>query len=228
MRAAVLFDIDGTLLRTSGASTGALAQALAGVLGIAPEVAHTAMLDIDFRGATDRNLWRQLAEALKFEVDAYHAKLLATYLEHLELNLTRHLVQVMPGVHDLLSALLAREDVSVGILTGNFRHAARLKLGAIGHAPLADRAGGFGEDGVLRHELAAVARRRLHESGLHGNAPVIVVGDTEHDVSCGKHIGAFTVAVATGWTEWETLQAAQPDVLLRDLSTPEPLLELLR
>jgi phosphoglycolate phosphatase-like HAD superfamily hydrolase len=90
-----------------------------------------------------------------------------------------------------------------------------------------ERAGGFGEDGFHRHDLAAVARARLHAAGVLENARIIVVGDTEHDVTCGKHIQATTVAVGTGWTAWETLHAAGPDVFLRDLSDPAPLLALL-
>jgi phosphoglycolate phosphatase len=227
VRSAVLFDIDGTLLRTSGASTRALSHALITTLGVSPAAADAAIAGIDFRGATDGKLMPQLGAALQVEIGRFQPALLTTYLSALEQNLARAAVEVLPGVDALLQNLLCRDDVTVGILTGNFRQAARLKLQAIGHAALADHAGGFGEDGVARAELAMVARSRLHAAGLATSARIIVVGDTEHDVSCGKHIGAVTVAVATGWTERSSLEAAQPDLLLEDLAAPEALLALL-
>jgi phosphoglycolate phosphatase len=227
MRAAVLLDIDGTLLRTSGAGAKALAHALATELGLSDERVLAAMATVDFRGATDRAILRQLSLALDTPLEPRERALLAHYVTALELHLNNTTVETLPGVNELLAHFSALPDVYVGILTGNIRAAARLKLGAIGHAPLVERAGGFGEDGFHRHDLAAVARARLHAAGVLENARIVVVGDTEHDVTCGKHIQATTVAVGTGWTAWETLHAAGPDVFLRDLSDPSPLLALL-
>jgi phosphoglycolate phosphatase len=227
MRAAVLLDIDGTLLRTSGAGAKALAHALATELGETDERVLAAIETVDFRGATDRAILNKLGAALGVPLEPRQEGLLLRYFAALEFHLANTRVETLPGVNALLAHLGARSDVYVGILTGNFRSAARLKLGAIGHAPLVEKAGGFGEDGFHRHDLAAVARERLHAAGVPVEARVIVVGDTEHDVTCGKHIRATTVAVGTGWTPWETLHAAGPDLFLRDLSEPSPLLELL-
>ncbi len=227
MRAAVLLDIDGTLLRTSGAGAKALAHALATELGMSDDRALAAMATVDFRGATDRAILRQLSLALDTPLEPRERALLAHYVTALELHLNNTTVETLPGVNELLAHFRALPDVYVGILTGNIRAAARLKLGAIGHAPLVERAGGFGEDGFHRHDLAAVARARLHAAGVMEHARIIVVGDTEHDVTCGKHIQATTVAVGTGWTPWDTLHAAGPDLFLRDLSDPAALLALL-
>jgi phosphoglycolate phosphatase len=227
MRAAVLLDIDGTLLRTSGAGVKALTHALAVELGVSDAVAVEAIGALDFRGATDRSIMQRLSVALDTPLEPYQEALLRRYFTALERYLTELPVETLPGVNELLATLHARGDVYVGILTGNFRNAARLKLGAIGHAALTERAGGFGEDGIHRHELAVVARDRLHAAGIDRAARIIVVGDTEHDVTCGKHIRALTVAVGTGWTPWETLRAAEPDLMLRDLSEPGALLQLL-
>lgn len=227
MRAAVLFDIDGTLLRTSGAGAQALTYALVTELELEHDKIRAAMSMVDFRGATDRAILRRLSEALDVALEPRQERLLQRYFTALEQHLTDAVVEVLPGVHELLAELGLRDDVYVGILTGNFRPAARLKLGAIGQAALVDRAGGFGEDGLRRQDLATVARERLRAAGVSERARIVVVGDTEHDVSCGKHIGAYTVAVATGWTERETLHAAGPDMFLDDLSVPTALLELL-
>jgi phosphoglycolate phosphatase len=55
-------------------------------------------------------------------------------------------------------------------------------------------------------------------------AGAMVIGDTIHDVSCARAIGAFAVAVPTGGATREELAAAQPDLLLDDLSDAGPLL----
>lgn len=227
MRAAILFDIDGTLLRTSGAGAKALTHALMTELELELERVHAAMSTVDFRGATDRAILRKLGDALEVSLEPRQERLVAHYLTALEHHLASARVETLPGVNELLGTLHRRDDIYVGILTGNFRSAARLKLGAIGHALLVERAGGFGEDGVRRQELAAVARERLFAAGVHPSARIVVVGDTEHDVSCGKHIGAHTVAVATGWTARETLHAAGPDLFLEDLSEYGAVLEML-
>jgi phosphoglycolate phosphatase-like HAD superfamily hydrolase len=227
MRCAVLFDIDGTLLRTSGAGAKALTHALVTELEVEHDRVHAAMSTVDFRGATDRAILRKLGDALDVALEPRQESLLGHYLLALEHHLANAHVEVLPGVNELLAALGLRTDVYVGILTGNIRSAARLKLGAIGHAGLVERAGGFGEDGMRRQDLAAVARERLFAAGVTPSARIIVVGDTEHDVSCGKHIGAYTVAVATGWTARETLFAAGPDMFLDDLSVHDAFLELL-
>lgn len=226
MRSAVLFDIDGTLLRTSGAGAKALTQALVTELELEHERIHAAMATVDFRGATDRAILQKLGDALDVALESRQERLLAHYLTALEHHLASAYVEVLPGVDELLGTLLQRDDVYVGILTGNFRSAARLKLGAIGHAALVERAGGFGEDGLRRHDLATAARQRLHAIGVPERARIVVIGDTEHDVSCGKHIGAYTIAVATGWTTRETLRGAGPDMFLDDLSVHDEILGL--
>ena len=46
-----------------------------------------------------------------------------------------------------------------------------------------------------------------------------MIGDTPHDVACGKAIGASTLAVATGGHhDVEALVASKPTAVLRDLS----------
>jgi phosphoglycolate phosphatase-like HAD superfamily hydrolase len=54
----------------------------------------------------------------------------------------------------------------------------------------------------------------------------MVIGDTVHDISCARSIGAVAVAVPTGNTPPEELAAASPDLLLPDLSDPRPLLDI--
>jgi phosphoglycolate phosphatase-like HAD superfamily hydrolase len=54
-----------------------------------------------------------------------------------------------------------------------------------------------------------------------------VVGDTLHDITCGRSIGAHCVAVPTGHTNADELRQASPDVLVETLEEIEPILSLL-
>ena len=53
------------------------------------------------------------------------------------------------------------------------------------------------------------------------SAEIDVIGDTPHDIACGKAIGARTVAVTTGSFTREQLAAHQPDLILDDFSEVE-------
>jgi phosphoglycolate phosphatase-like HAD superfamily hydrolase len=105
----------------------------------------------------------------------------------------------LPGVGALLDALEPREDVFLGLLTGNFRDGARIKLERFDLWRYF-RCGAYGDDSPDRNALVPVAVERASASGLRGVAPedVIVVGDTPHDVACAHAAGAVAVGVATG------------------------------
>jgi phosphoglycolate phosphatase len=131
--------------------------------------------------------------------------------------------QVLPGVRPILDDLQGRGDVVSMLLTGNTQAGAKAKLEHYGIAGYF-RSGAFC-DGLV--DRPSIARKAL---GLAGEAPaesVYVIGDTPHDIHCGKAIGARTVAVASGpysagelgehgpWKIFESLPS--PDVFLREL-----------
>jgi phosphoglycolate phosphatase len=47
---------------------------------------------------------------------------------------------------------------------------------------------------------------------------VVIIGDTEHDLACGRGIGAFAVGVCTGRFSREYLTPHGADVLFDDLT----------
>jgi len=107
----------------------------------------------------------------------------------------------------------------IGLLTGNIRLGAELKLRRFG---LWERfhMGGFGDDHEDRNQIAAIARSRgcqVLGQDLRGEE-IVVVGDTPHDVRCGRSIGARVLAVATGGSRFEELQPHRPDWLVPDLT----------
>jgi phosphoglycolate phosphatase-like HAD superfamily hydrolase len=224
---AVLFDVDGTLIKAQGAGREALARGVARVLGAPLEAVRAEAGAVDFRGRTDELLIEELVRRAGGDPEpGLDARVVAAYLEELEVALAEVVVEVLPGVPELLAALELRDDVAVGLLTGNVREGARRKLHAVGLGWLALGDGGFAEDGRERDALARAAMARLAEQGV---APgrVVVVGDTPHDVAAARAIGARAVAVASGWTPRAELEPCRPDLLLDSLASPQQVLDLL-
>ena len=79
---------------------------------------------------------------------------------------------------------------------------------------------------LFRNELGPFACARAFERHNVQFQPeqIFVLGDTPHDVECGRAIGAKTVAVATGNYTREQLAACLPDFLFDDFSQTEELL----
>jgi phosphoglycolate phosphatase len=128
-------------------------------------------------------------------------------------------VRPKPGVAALLEALEREPAVHLGLLTGNLEPCARLKLEPIG-ASRFFAFGAYGSDHEDRYRLAPVALARAREAtGIAFEGPeAVIVGDSVHDVRCGRGVGVRAVAVATGQTPPATLEAAGPDALLPDFS----------
>ncbi|HVJ67445.1 MAG TPA: HAD hydrolase-like protein, partial [Caulifigura sp.] len=135
---------------------------------------------------------------------------------------------VLPGIRELLALLAARKDVTLGLLTGNFEEGAWIKLRhfELDHYFLF---GGFGDDHFDRDDVARLAYDATHRHLGRRVEPqdVWVIGDTPSDVRCGKAIGAWTVAVATGMYTEADLWPHNPDLLLLDFSDPQALLDRL-
>lgn len=124
-----------------------------------------------------------------------------------------------PGILNILELARQRSDISQGLLTGNLERGAKIKLVQYDLWRYFEF-GAFGNDGATRNDLGPHALRRATK--LHGvdftPDNVFVIGDTPHDIACGKAIGAKTIAVATGGSSLAELQAAEPTAVLQDLS----------
>lgn len=218
-----LFDIDGTLVSTGGAGKAALDEAFTTEFRI-PQ-SH----DVPLSGRTDRGIARNLFELHGLEDSEENwARFRAAYLRHLPQELPRRKGTVLPGVSAILNLLREREDVAIGLLTGNVPEGARIKLehyGIYHHFAF----GGFGDRHGHRDDVAreALAAARAHVSRPLAEDRVWVIGDTPLDVSCARSIGARVVAVATGQFTSAELAGASPDVLLEDLSDTAVLVDRL-
>lgn len=215
MKRLLLFDIDGTLVR-GGPAKKAFELAMETTFGTAgPIDSH------DFSGKTDPQIARELLRLAHFEdneIDAGLGPLWSEYLMGLEARLLEMPMTLLPGVRSLLDHLSGMSDVALGLLTGNIAEGARLKLDSVGltdYFPI----GGYGSDSEVREELTPFALRRAASFWGTAFSPrsVVVVGDTPRDVSCGKHGGTRTVAVATGRHDVESLTEAGADRVLESM-----------
>jgi phosphoglycolate phosphatase-like HAD superfamily hydrolase len=212
----VLFDVDGTLIRTGGAGVKAFARALATEFG---EDGGTEL--IKFGGRTDVSLVRELFSLRQIEPSPRNfERFFAAYLSCLEELILHCAGGACPGVPEFCRALAARaEPPLLGLLTGNIRRGAQIKLQRY---QLWDQFpfGGFGDDHEERDQIAAVARQRGSErlGRPLRDGEVLVIGDTPLDIRCGRAIGAKVLAVATGSFSVPQLQQHHPDWAVENLS----------
>lgn len=234
----VLFDIDGTLVLTGGAGIRAMNRACEALVGH-PQ----ALAGIPVAGRTDRIILSDvLARAGHTLDDGLLERLRDRYIANLREEIEQPgraqsfeslgsrggMKAVMPGIRELLDALERREDVFLGLLTGNFEAGARIKLE---HFDLWRyfRCGAFGDDAADRNALVPFALERARRCGLPDIDPadILVVGDTPHDVACARAVGATPVGVATGGFTVEQLRDSGADVIFQDLSSTSEFLKLL-
>jgi phosphoglycolate phosphatase-like HAD superfamily hydrolase len=215
-----LFDIDGTLLSMGGAARDAFTQAAAEASGRPIDSEKTS-----FVGRTDPQIARELLTRHGVDGEELAPAILETirlYLGYFEGALRNASgARLLPGVPSLLAALARRDDVRVALLTGNVERGARLKLGHFDLTSYFDfRISAFGSDHDDRYKLPAKALERARAvigPEVSGDQ-LVIIGDSEHDVLCGREVGARSVAVSTGWTDPGILRALGPDALLADLS----------
>ena len=216
------FDIDGTLIRSGGAGRAAMEAALTSAFEVdaPPE-------GVLFSGRTDLAIVADLLRASGVEPSEDHiARCLRAYLEHLPRMLAERSGQVLPGIGPLLDHLAGRSQIAVGLLTGNVRRGARIKLKHYGlwhRFPF----GGFGDRYTDRADVARAALEEARQQTASDVQPenVWVIGDSPHDVRCARAIGARAIAVATGIHTLDELAAEQPDLLLQDMADTDQLLD---
>jgi len=226
VRRLILFDVDGTLLSTNGQAGRAIGAALRETFGTAGPIEGYA-----FSGKTDPQIVFELTSmggVDRAAVEPRLAEVFQRYCRRLEGALNPGNTRPLPGVRSLLDELARHADVAVGLLTGNIRQGAEIKLRAAG---LAGRfgTGAFGSDHEDRNLLVPVARSRARDlwRSEFAGSDTVVVGDAEADIRCARAGGARAVAVASGKTPREALAALAPDALLETLDSPEALEVLL-
>jgi phosphoglycolate phosphatase len=212
----VLFDIDGTLVDCGPQVKPLFAAALEEAFGTSQGLDR-----YNFAGCTDSQAVSELMTAAGFSVGEIAERLpraIASYLTRLETALDRGQMRLLPGVEPLLARLDQRGDVALALLTGNWEAGARTKLSRFDlnrYFPF----GAFGSDAADRTDLPPIALARAEARLGRRFRPdeALIIGDSIHDVACGRAHGVPVLAVATGRTPAAALAAAGPDWLAADL-----------
>ena len=226
----VLFDIDGTLLRCGGTGASAMAQAAGELYG------RFDMFDgMSFAGAVDSSIVRKAMMLSGLPVTGRRVgRLHRRYVRRLIRSLRSDVGDRCPGVFEILEDLKPISEV--GLLTGNWRESAVVKLRAFDLAANFEGCvGAYGGDAMSRNDLVPIAyerARRRHRDVRR----IVVIGDTPADVQCAqaghlslssKGVEVCSVAVETGFASPQQLRAASPDLQIHDfVSGKEALINL--
>jgi phosphoglycolate phosphatase-like HAD superfamily hydrolase len=220
----LLFDIDGTLLISQGAGRRAVESALSRHVG-----ASISLSNVSLSGRTDWQIIEEVLEAHGIApTDQTVEAALHAYADAASTTVDTRSVEILPGVQPLIEHLHHRADVQLGLVTGNVEPMAYAKLGAVdldAYFPF----GAFGNDHADRSRLPPLAleRARSHAGHAFEGRHAVVIGDTQHDITCSRSIDATSVAVCTGRYTRDDLSPHDPDHLLDDLRDTDAVLERL-
>lgn len=223
----LLFDIDGTLIRSAGAGRAALERSFQIIYGI-----KDGFHDIHMMGRTDPGILKEafMNHGLEWREDQV-ARFKEAYFQFLkeEIEVPREGKRTCPGIPTLLSLLRDRSDLILGLLTGNWRTSSLIKLRYFGLDGFFN-IGAFGDDSSFREELVPIVLERI-EKKLRvrlAKEGVYVIGDTPLDIQCAKPHGVRTVGVATGFHTIEQIAHEKPDFLFENFEDTEKVIEVFR
>ncbi|MBP1765108.1 MAG: PhnX-like: phosphonatase-like hydrolase [Firmicutes bacterium] len=216
----LFWDIDGTLIRTSGAGLYAFEQATSQLWNRSVDFST-----VRSAGMTDHSIAAQIVEAVVGR-QPLHEEII-TLTDRYETLLPQHLAKracrILPSIFETLNHFRHQDDYKTLLLTGNSRIGSEIKLQHLGLAQYFDFSySAFCDHRSSRIEIARSALQAAEAlCPLQQAANLFVIGDTPHDIQCGQAIGAYTVAVATGSFSVEQLNGYSPWWALDELPTPE-------
>jgi phosphoglycolate phosphatase len=229
MKKLLLFDIDGTLISVEKTASR---QMLRRVVEEVFEITLAPDFVFQLGGKTDYQIMTELAQTLDIPVQivterrtVIHEKL----IEHTTPLSNQAQMRVLEGVEELIATLQSRKDVTLGLLTGNIKPTAYLKLAPY-RLESAFSFGAFGCDHIERTMLPpiAIARANAHvRAEAFSPENTIIIGDTLNDIRCAKAHNIKVVAVASGHDSAETLRNADADVVVADFSDVQAMVRLL-
>ncbi|MEI6892496.1 MAG: HAD-IA family hydrolase [Pontiella sp.] len=212
----IFCDIDGTLLYAKESGRSAFAAAFFDAFGFEIEMAH-----INFSGATDLGVLSQLVNENSVELTAEKA---ARFFERLPVYLNENMTRCPPTIFPGVGTFLERvsKHWKLGLVSGNIRETAYLKLKHGGILDYFTDIGGFGDDHRDRNEMAALALERA--GNPRGS---FLLGDTPSDIEAARTNGMIAVAVCNGQFNRAALAAENPDLIIDSFLDAEHLFRAL-
>lgn len=187
--------------------------------------------ELTVHGRTDRAIIMDLFAASGLELNSpTYQEFTSRYHDELVASLNICGGQLLAGVAGLLPQLADQSESALGLLTGNSMPAAMTKVRHFGIAEYFTY-GGYGHEHADREGVARAALadcQNWARPNLVQPHETWVIGDTVRDVQCARSIGANVIAVATGGSTRQELDAAGADVVLDDLTDPRPVLDICR
>lgn len=219
MKKVVFFDIDGTLLISRGIGREAKRRAMLEHFGATGDLDNHV-----FGGMTDWGILADLLAPLGMSAAAVGAEMAAyqrVMARHMRDIRDEYHAEAMAHAMQLVADLRGRDDVIVGLVTGNTRMTAEIKLEMAGYDPGWFVVGAYGHESAARDDLTRLALERAsaHCGREIAGRDAIVIGDTAADIQAARAIDAVAVAVLTGYEKRERLAACRPNFLLEDLGS---------
>jgi phosphoglycolate phosphatase len=229
MPALILFDIDGTLLRTGDHWHGAaFRHAFEQVYG-----RPVTLEGVPLAGMLDAQIARILFERHEIDRDAADERLhemMSAMGERYARAIAEQNMRdrLLPGAVEAVQACVHNEWPA-GVLTGNGQAVGHAKLRATGLDTLLTF-GAFGDAATERGHLVEIALNAAYIATrrTYDRANTVLVGDTPNDIHAARHAGTRVIAVATGRFDLDTLSEHGPDALLPDLRDTPAFVEAIR
>jgi phosphoglycolate phosphatase len=220
MKKLVLFDIDGTILSFKKPHSKIIFHdVLLELFGLEVPVEEMP----DFTGKTDIQILKEIAQ-----ISCYDFNIIKNNINTVWLKMTKHFktycsienILTFPGVIGLINNLNSSNNIYLGLLTGNYKQNAYLKLDVFNlshYFPF----GAFGSDSDDRNQLPAIAIERANKycnEKIFNFYNTVIIGDSPLDIECARQNNIRNVIVATGSFSFEKLIKLKPDYLFNDFS----------
>jgi phosphoglycolate phosphatase-like HAD superfamily hydrolase len=229
VRRLILWDIDGTLIRSGTVGRRAVEA------GAAMAASLVDVPIVEMSGKTDPQILREIFLAADIAEDRI-VELLPAATQEVERALAAAEAElrrdgwVLPGVVEVLEELADRDGVRQTLLTGNLTANAALKVAAFDLLHYFDvEVGAYGTDNADRLTLVPIALdrvRRLRDEQYDPDE-VWVIGDTPNDLACARAAGVRCLLVGTGAVGSEPLDGLGAEATLADLSDTETVIRIL-
>lgn len=223
----LLFDIDGTLISGKGIPKK-----------VAIDVINNRFPgfknghNIAFNGMTDPLIVKEVLAANDYTIEI-NDPVINEILDEFMAELVKHVNPqspplLLPGVKELLDFCHSVPHVYVGLVTGNIMQGAKIKLSAINIYHYF-AIGAFGSDHWNRNELPPIAVKRAQKYFLQtfSASDIWIIGDSPKDVECAKANDFKCLAVETGKVKRDQLELNGPDIILKDLTDLDKIIQIL-